>query len=57
MLVKFNSGINFINILLAAFLYKSFVRSFFVLTFYAGTFWRKNIGAKAALKNVGEIIT
>jgi hypothetical protein len=41
-------GVNFTNILRAAFSYESFARSFFVLRFKVCTFWRKNIGAKAA---------
>jgi hypothetical protein len=44
MLVKSTSGVNFTNIIRAAFSYKSFALSLdlrFVL------FWRKNIGAKA----------
>jgi hypothetical protein len=40
--------VNFTNILRAAFSYKSFAHSFFVLTLFI--FWRKNIGAKAVLK-------
>ncbi len=41
-------GVNFTNILRAAFSYESFSPSFFVLRFKVCTFWRKNIGAKAA---------
>ncbi len=41
-------AINFTNILSSAFSYKSFTHSSHVLTIQVCTFWRKNIGAKAA---------
>ncbi len=41
-------GVNFTNILRAAFSYESSAWSFFVLRFRVCTFWRKNIGTKAA---------
>ncbi len=46
MLVKLTPGVNFSNILRAAFLYESFLCSFYVLTnwacnFLAKGFWRK----------------
>jgi hypothetical protein len=43
-------GVNFTNILSAPFSYKSFLRSFYVLTYWACNFWQKNFGAKAAHK-------
>ncbi len=43
-------GVNFTNILWAAFSYKSFLRSFYVLTIWVCNFWRKEFGAKAAHK-------
>jgi len=51
------SGVNFTNILRAAFSYKSFWRSFYVLTIWVCNFWRKDFFAKTAHKNVGEIDT
>jgi hypothetical protein len=46
----FASGVNFTNILRAAFLYESFLRSFYVLTIWVCIFWQKDFGAKAAHK-------
>ncbi len=45
-------GVNFINILCRPFLYKSVLRSFFLVTVQFGfvIFWGKNIGAKAVPK-------
>jgi hypothetical protein len=43
-------GVNFTNILLAAFSYKSSLCSFYVLTIWVVNFWRKDFGAKAAHK-------
>ena len=45
-----NTGVNFTNILRAAFLCESLVSSFSVLTFRFVIFGRKEIGAKAARK-------
>ncbi len=41
---------NFTNILQAAFSYKSFLRSFYVLTIWVVMFWQKDFGTKAAHK-------
>jgi len=43
-------GANFINILRAAFSYKSVLHSFYLLTVQLCNFWQKNIGIKAAPK-------
>jgi hypothetical protein len=43
-------GVNFTNILGAAFSYKIFLRSFCELTFGFVIFWQKDFGAKAAHK-------
>jgi len=43
-------GVNFTNILRAAFLYESFLCSFYVLTIWACIFLQKVFGAKAAHK-------
>jgi hypothetical protein len=44
------SSVNFTNILQAAFSYKSFLCSFYVLTSWVFIFCRKDFGAKAAHK-------
>ncbi len=44
------SCMDFTNILCTAFLYKSFARSFITYNLDLYFFWRKNIGANAALK-------
>jgi hypothetical protein len=44
------SSVNFTNILRVAFLYESFLRSFFVLTIGFVIFWQKDSGTKAANK-------
>ena len=49
-MMKLTHMVNFTNILQAAFLYKSVLSSFSVLTFRFVIFWRKEIGAKAACK-------
>jgi hypothetical protein len=41
-------GVNFTNILWAAFSYKGFLRSFYVVTIWVRNFWRNVFGAKAA---------
>jgi hypothetical protein len=43
-------GVNFTNILRAAFSYKSFLHSFMCLQFGFVIFWQKYLGAKAAHK-------
>jgi hypothetical protein len=43
-------GVNFTNILRAAFSHKIFLRSFYVLTILVCNFWRKDFGTKAAHK-------
>jgi hypothetical protein len=43
-------GVNFTNILRAAFLYQSSLHSFHVLTICVCKFWQKDFGAKAAHK-------
>ncbi len=43
-------GVNFTNILIAAFLYKSNMHYFSVLTVWVCNFWQKDFGAKAAHK-------
>ena len=50
MLVKLPPGVNFTNILRAAFSYESLLSSFSVDTLRFDFFWRKEIGAKAARK-------
>jgi hypothetical protein len=47
---KHTPGVNFTNILRAAFSYKSFLRSFYVLTTWVCIFWQKDFGAKASNK-------
>jgi hypothetical protein len=47
---KMPPGVNFTNILRAAFLYESFLCSFYVLTIWACIFLQKVFGAKAAHK-------
>ncbi len=49
--------VNFTNILLAAFLYKSFACSFFVLSFSVCTFLAQEYLRKSCFENVGEIDT
>ncbi len=44
------SGVNFINILRAAFLYEHFLRSFYMLTIWFCNFLAQGFGAKAAHK-------
>ena len=48
--MKIIPGVNFINILQAAFSNKSLLSSFFVLSTKVCIFWQKEIGAKAARK-------
>ena len=43
-------GVNFTNILRAAFSYESFLRRFYVLTIWVCIFWQMDFGAKAAHK-------
>jgi hypothetical protein len=43
-------GVNFTNILRAAFSYESFLHHFYVLTIWVCNFWQKDFGAKAAHK-------
>jgi hypothetical protein len=50
MLMKLTPGVNFTNILRAAFSYKSFLCSFYVLTIWVCNFWRKDLGTKAVHK-------
>ena len=50
MLMKLTPAANFTNILQSAFLYKSVLISFSVLTFRFVIFWHKESGTKAALK-------
>jgi len=49
MLMKLTPGVDFINILQAAFSYERVLRSFSLLTVFV-YFWRKNIGKKDAGK-------
>jgi hypothetical protein len=51
----FDEVVNFTNILRAALLYESYGSCFHKLAFLVCTFWRMNIRAKAAHKNVGKI--
>jgi hypothetical protein len=53
MTLKLTPGVNFINILRAAFSFKSFAQSFFVLAVKVKLF----IGARILAQNVGEIDT
>jgi len=50
MLVKLTTGVNFINILCARFLYKVLCTTFMRLQCWFVIFCRKEIGAKAACK-------
>ncbi len=50
-------GVNFINILLKNFLYKSALSSFLQLCFCFAILWRKDIGTKAASKILMKFIT
>jgi hypothetical protein len=50
-------GVNFTNILRAAFLCKRFLCSFYVLTFWVCNFLAKEFGHKSCSLNVGEIDT
>ncbi len=45
-----DTGVNFTNILRAAFSYESFLCSFYVLTMWVCNFWQKDFGTKAAHK-------
>ncbi len=56
-LAKLTPLVNLTNILHVCFFYNSFARSFLYLHFRFVLFWYKNIGAKAALKNIVEIDT
>jgi hypothetical protein len=51
------TGVNFINILSANFLYKSVLRSFTLITFWLCNFLQKNIDTKAACKMLMKLIT
>jgi len=48
--MKFMAGVDFTNILQAAFLCKNILCSFILHTVWLCNFWQKNIGAKDALK-------
>jgi hypothetical protein len=48
-------GVNFTNILRAAFKYESFLRCLYVLTIWVYNFWQKDFGAKAAHKMLGKL--
>ena len=50
-------GINFNNILRAAFSYESFLRSFYVLTIWVCNFLAKGFWRKSCSQNDGEIDT
>jgi len=52
-----HSGVNFTNILRAAFSFESFCAAFFYLLFGFVNFWRKNISAKAARKMLVKLTT
>jgi hypothetical protein len=57
MLVKLTTDVNFTNILQAAFSYKSFLRSFYVLSIWVCNFLAQGFWHKSCTKNVGEIDT
>ncbi len=48
--MKLTLGVNFTNILQAAFFYKSILCSFSLLAVWLCNFWQKNISAKAGCK-------
>jgi len=52
-----SAGVNFTNILRAAFLYKSLLHSFYLLTVSLSIFLQKNNGAKAARKMLVKLTT
>jgi hypothetical protein len=49
------TGVNFINILLARFLYKSLCAALFLLTILLCNFWHQNFVQKMRTQNVDEI--
>ncbi len=49
------SGVNFTNVLRAAFTYVSFVHSFLCLCFRFVLYWRKTVGAKAVFRTLMKL--
>jgi hypothetical protein len=57
MLIKWTTGVNFINILFAVLLKKVFSTAFSQLQFDFVIFWQKDIGAKAAHNILTKLTT
>jgi hypothetical protein len=57
MLMKSTPGVNLTNILLAAFLYKSVLCSFFLFTVWLCNLWQNIIGTNSACEMSAKLIT